>query len=73
MRPFTRTMDMTAPTSESPLVRRVRALGVPRCDRDAALIELALAERFADDAAELGQLLATSLARLSGLLQGSAR
>ena len=63
---------MTASTAD-PLVRRVRGLAIPRVHRESALIELVLAERFADDAVELGHVLAGSLTALLRIRQGSPR
>ena len=64
---------MPTPILESPLARRIRALAIPRALREAALTELALAERFAAEATELGRAITGSIAALAAPRQGAPR
>jgi len=64
---------MPTPILESPLARRIRALAIPRAHREAALTELAMADRFAAETAELGQALSGAIVALTAPRQGSPR
>ena len=55
-------MSRTDPT----LTRRLRELPISRVHREAAVLELARAERFADDAADLGRDLRALFATVAG-------